>query len=164
MPAQSLTSFSAVSSIAIPRSHWTGPPTAPWKTCGVTRSMLADLTGLAAEIMTTGARNIPGGSPRRPPTCITRRQGSFRSSPTSVRCSTPAATATKKRHCYAATDNIVLDVRSGDHLMGDEFTAQGPVTLKVFARGTAPIKKVDVIKNFVYVYSTAPGTEETEFR
>ncbi len=48
--------------------------------------------------------------------------------------------------------------------MGDEFTAQGPVTLKVFARGTAPIKKVDVIKNFVYVYSTAPGTEETEFR
>jgi hypothetical protein len=72
--------------------------------------------------------------------------------------------AFKKRHCYAATDNIVLDVRSGDHLIGDEFTAQGPVTLKVFARGTAPIKKVDVIKNFVYVYSTAPGTEETEFR
>ena len=27
--------------------------------------------------------------------------------------------AFRKRHCYAATDNIVLDVRSGEHLMGD---------------------------------------------
>jgi hypothetical protein len=72
--------------------------------------------------------------------------------------------AFKKRHCYAATDTIVLDVRSGDHLMGDEFTAQGPVTLSVIARGTAPIKKVDVIKDYVYVYSTTPGTENVEFR
>ena len=39
--------------------------------------------------------------------------------------------AFKKRHCYAATDNILLDVRCGDHLMGDEFTADGPVTFKV---------------------------------
>ncbi len=30
--------------------------------------------------------------------------------------------AFKKRHSYAATDNILLDVRSGDHLMGDVFT------------------------------------------
>ena len=29
--------------------------------------------------------------------------------------------AFRRRHCYGATDNIVLDVRSGDHLMGDEF-------------------------------------------
>ena len=34
--------------------------------------------------------------------------------------------AFKNRHCYAATDNILLDVRSGEHLMGDEFTAQRP--------------------------------------
>ena len=47
--------------------------------------------------------------------------------------------AFKKRHCYAATDNIVLDVRSGEHLMGDEFDADGPVTLKVIAHGTGPI-------------------------
>ncbi len=30
--------------------------------------------------------------------------------------------AFKQRHSYAATDNILLDVRSGDHLMGDDFT------------------------------------------
>ena len=33
--------------------------------------------------------------------------------------------AFKKRHCYAATDNILLDVRSGDHFMGDMFDHQG---------------------------------------
>jgi hypothetical protein len=71
--------------------------------------------------------------------------------------------AFKKRHCYAATDNIVLDVRSGDHLMGDEFQASGPVTLKVTAIGTRPIKRVDVVKDFVYVYSTEPRTDRVSF-
>ena len=31
--------------------------------------------------------------------------------------------AFKKRHSYAAHDNIILDVRSGNHVVGDEFTA-----------------------------------------
>ena len=48
--------------------------------------------------------------------------------------------------------------------MGDEFTASGPVTLRVFALGTFPIKKVDIIKDFVYVYSISPETEQPEFR
>ena len=47
--------------------------------------------------------------------------------------------AFRRRHCYAATDNIIMDVRSGDHLMGDEFRAEGPAKLKVFVRGTAPV-------------------------
>ena len=64
--------------------------------------------------------------------------------------------AFKQRHCYAATDNILLDVRSGDHLMGDEFATEGPVTLKVSVHGTAPIQRIDVIKDSVYAYSTEP--------
>jgi hypothetical protein len=72
--------------------------------------------------------------------------------------------AFQKRHCYAATDNILLDVRSGEHLMGDEFTAEGPITLSVFVRGTGRIKTVDVIKNFKYVYSTTPASHQLEFR
>jgi hypothetical protein len=32
--------------------------------------------------------------------------------------------AMKKRHCYAATDNILLVVRSGEHLMRDSFTTR----------------------------------------
>jgi hypothetical protein len=71
--------------------------------------------------------------------------------------------AFKKRHCYAATDNIVLDVRSGDHLMGDEFTASGPVTLKVSAVGTGPIKRVAIIRNFAYVFTTEPRSDRVDF-
>ena len=72
--------------------------------------------------------------------------------------------AFKKRHCYGATDNIVLDVRSGDHLMGDEFDADGPVRLKVMAHGTRPIARVDIIKDFVYVYSTEPEADARRVR
>jgi hypothetical protein len=71
--------------------------------------------------------------------------------------------AFKKRHCYAATDNILMDVRCGDHLMGDEFDADGPVKLKVLVHGTRPITRIDVIKDFSYVYSTEPRTERTSF-
>ncbi len=67
------------------------------------------------------------------------------------------------RHCYGATDNILLDVRAGDHLMGDEFTANGPVSLRIHAVGTGPIAKVDIIKDFVYVYSSQPGQTSVEF-
>jgi hypothetical protein len=71
--------------------------------------------------------------------------------------------AFQKRHCYAATDNILLDVRSGDHIMGDEFTQEGPVSLKVHVRGTGPIARVDLIKDFRYVYSTEPNADTVDF-
>ena len=72
--------------------------------------------------------------------------------------------AFKRRHCYGATDNILLDVRSGDHIMGDEFDADGPVKLKVLVHGTRPIARVDVIKDFVYVFSTEPKGPRVEFQ
>jgi hypothetical protein len=73
--------------------------------------------------------------------------------------------AFRRRHCYGATDNIVMDVRSGEHLMGDEFDAPtaGPVTLRVLVHGTRPIARVDVIKDFVYAYSTEPNRPRVEF-
>jgi hypothetical protein len=71
--------------------------------------------------------------------------------------------AFRRRHCYAATDNIIIDVRSGEHVMGDEFNAVGPVKLAVHIRGTGPVKRVDIIKDFKYVYSTEPGKAEVEF-
>ena len=72
--------------------------------------------------------------------------------------------AFRRRHCYGATDNIVLDVRSGDHIMGDEFRAEGPVRIKVHAIGTRPIARVDVIKDFIYVFSTEPSGAEVRVR
>ena len=71
--------------------------------------------------------------------------------------------AFKKRHCYGATDNILFDVRSGDHLMGDEFTSNTPIKLKVLVHGTRPISRLDIIKDFVYVYSTEPKQMRVEF-
>ena len=55
--------------------------------------------------------------------------------------------AFKKRHCYAATDNILLDVRSGEHLMGDAFTTDRAPTLAIKVVGTAPIANVHVIRD-----------------
>jgi hypothetical protein len=64
--------------------------------------------------------------------------------------------AFKKRHSYGATDNILLDVRSGDHLMGDRFTTAKPPTLDIHIHGTNPIAKVHVIRDNKYVYSAEP--------
>jgi hypothetical protein len=72
--------------------------------------------------------------------------------------------AFRRRHCYAATDNIILDVRSGEHLMGDEFDTDGPVRLKVSIHGTSAVARIDIIKDFKYVYSTEPKKPEVEFQ
>jgi hypothetical protein len=71
--------------------------------------------------------------------------------------------AFRRRHCYGATDNILLDVRCDEHLMGDEFQTSEPIRLKILAHGTGPIARVDVIKDFVYIFSTEPHTQRVEF-
>ncbi len=74
--------------------------------------------------------------------------------------------AFRKRHCYGATDNIVLDVRLGEHVMGDElvYRAGGRTqpTFRVRVHGTGPLERVDIIKDFVYAYTTAPEDSSTE--
>ena len=62
-----------------------------------------------------------------------------------------------KRHVYGATDDILADFRSGNHIMGDAFTTQTPPELRVRLIGTAPFAQVHVIKDNKYVYSTQPG-------
>jgi hypothetical protein len=57
--------------------------------------------------------------------------------------------AVKKRHCYGATDNIVMDFRFGPWIMGDE--VPDPVnwapTFIVNVHGTAPLAKIDVLRD-----------------
>jgi hypothetical protein len=67
-----------------------------------------------------------------------------------------------RRHCYGATDNIVLVVRSGNHLMGDEFETTNRPVLEIEIRGTAPVKKVHVIRDNKYVYTAEPGGREVK--
>jgi hypothetical protein len=73
-------------------------------------------------------------------------------------------TAFKKRHCYAATDNIILVVRSGEHLMGDIFTTEKRPGLEIAIVGTAPLAKVSIIRNNRYVYSSEPKKREATLR
>jgi hypothetical protein len=69
----------------------------------------------------------------------------------------------KKRHCYAATDNILLEVRSGRFLMGDEFETKTPPRLDVNVIGTGPVARVDVIKDHRVVYTREPQTPSVQF-
>ena len=71
--------------------------------------------------------------------------------------------AMKQRHTYAATDNIILDMRIADRIMGDAFeTSERPV-VKAKVIGTGPIGRVVLIKNNEIVYAVTPRTKEAEF-
>ncbi|MGF1582494.1 MAG: hypothetical protein ACFCD0_24485 [Gemmataceae bacterium] len=68
--------------------------------------------------------------------------------------------AVKKRHVYGATDNIILDVRSGDYLMGDEFTTTKAPKISFTVIGTDKLQKVDVMKDSTPVKTFRPkGTK-----
>ncbi len=54
--------------------------------------------------------------------------------------------AFKQRHSYAANDNILLDVRSGGFMMGDAFVSTETPRLEIRADGTAPIDRVDIVR------------------
>ena len=70
--------------------------------------------------------------------------------------------AIKKRHIYAATDNLIVETRMGDHFMGDEFDVTGATPpLKVKAVGTGPIKQIEVVKNNTYVFTYRPKEGKT---
>lgn len=71
--------------------------------------------------------------------------------------------AFKKRHCYGATDNMILIARCGDHLMGDQFASDTPPTFKVTAVGTGPIARIAVVRDNEYVYSCEPNRRQVEF-
>ena len=73
----------------------------------------------------------------------------------------------KRRHCYGATDNILMDVRlitrEGEHLMGDIVrTAERP-RFRIHIDGTARLAQVDVIKNNTYVFQHKPDSDAVTF-
>jgi hypothetical protein len=72
--------------------------------------------------------------------------------------------AFKKRHCYAANDNIILDVRCNGHIMGDEFTTGDRPQFAIVVRGTAAIAKLHLIRNGEYLHSVQPKQAEVTLR
>jgi hypothetical protein len=75
--------------------------------------------------------------------------------------------AMKKRHTYAATDNIIADYRCkvGDkeYMMGDAFTTAQPPTVWVKFVGSAPIAKVTLVKDDVETVLGQPNKAEIEY-
>jgi hypothetical protein len=68
--------------------------------------------------------------------------------------------AVKKRHCYGATDNIIVDFKSGEHVMGDEFTINSPPTLQFYVRGTNDLAKIDILQDSRVVHTIRPRSAE----
>jgi hypothetical protein len=68
--------------------------------------------------------------------------------------------ALKKRHCYAATDDIILDVRSGNHIQGDEFKTSDTPALQFTVIGTEPLTRIDILKDSAVVETITPNGQE----
>jgi hypothetical protein len=68
--------------------------------------------------------------------------------------------ALKKRHCYAATDNIIVEFRSGQHLMGDAFKTNEAPKLEWTVIGTGDIARIDILKDHEVVETFKPLTRE----
>lgn len=72
--------------------------------------------------------------------------------------------ALRARRTYAATDKIILDVRMGDAVMGEEIAAPDVPELAIHVRGTAPISEIQVVRNRTVIWSDAPNKVEVETR
>ena len=76
--------------------------------------------------------------------------------------------AMRKRHTYAATSNILLDYRmtaGGEtYIQGDELSAQALPELSAKIVGTAPLKKVVIVRDNEYIYSNEPQGETFDLR
>ncbi len=74
----------------------------------------------------------------------------------------------KKRRTFAATDNIVIQYEAVTadgrvYKMGEELTAGEPPELRVDIRGTAPLDRVELIRNGRILLARRPGTETDRF-
>jgi len=75
--------------------------------------------------------------------------------------------ALRKRRCYGTTNSrMIIDFRADDHLMGEEYRTSKPPLITLFAAGTAPIDRIELVHNGKVV-SGKKGTglvEEFSFR
>lgn len=60
----------------------------------------------------------------------------------------------RARRTYAATDKILVDFRIGRALMGEETRVEGIPELTVAVVGTAPIDRIEIVRNGQFIHST----------
>jgi hypothetical protein len=68
--------------------------------------------------------------------------------------------AVQQRHCYAATDNILVDFRSGDAIMGDGLVTKEAPKFQIHVVGTANLAKIDIMRDSEVVATLTPGAKE----
>jgi len=68
--------------------------------------------------------------------------------------------AFKRRHSYAATDNIILEFRCGRHMMGDIFEVALPPAFVIKIVGTAPVTRVSIVRDSKYLHMEEPNKKE----
>lgn len=68
--------------------------------------------------------------------------------------------AVKARHCYGATDNILLDFRCGPKIMGDDVTVVTRPIFDIHVVGTNKIAKIDVLRDSQVVATLKPAARE----
>ncbi|MBM3497993.1 MAG: hypothetical protein FJX74_04905 [Armatimonadetes bacterium] len=71
--------------------------------------------------------------------------------------------AIKGRRTFGATDNLIIDLRVGDHFMGEDWTQDQPPAIDVKVLGTAPLERVELIRDFQFVYTHRPEGAEASF-
>jgi hypothetical protein len=64
--------------------------------------------------------------------------------------------AVKKRHCYGATDNIVVDWRCGDAIQGDEVSTRQAPTFTINVHGTGDLAKIDILRDSEVINTLTP--------
>ncbi len=65
--------------------------------------------------------------------------------------------AVKKRHCYAATDYILAEFRSGDRMMGDDLVTATPPVFQINVVGTGKLAKIDVLRDSEVIDTLKPN-------
>jgi hypothetical protein len=70
--------------------------------------------------------------------------------------------AFKRRHSYAATDNIILEFRCGKQIMGDIFETSTKPKFDILVLGTAPVTKVSIVRDKKYIHVVEPNKDEVK--
>jgi hypothetical protein len=74
--------------------------------------------------------------------------------------------ALRARRSYASTDNIIVDFRAGPAVQGEILSASESPALRIHVVGTAPLLRVDLIKNNRVIFTrrgSAPNPAELAF-
>ena len=69
----------------------------------------------------------------------------------------------RARRSYAATDNLIVDFRIGNHLMGESFSTKSSQPISLVLRGTGPIARVSLIRDNRIIHTVTGSGPEMRF-